>query len=301
MNTDLGRYEESLTLYDEALALREAIPGDDLARLRTLYMAATVHFDLGDFPRAAEAYRAAAEACRAYGGAEASPLPWALGGLGASQAMIGELEAAEATLREAVGLLRERLGPTHPDLADYERNLATTLGRLGGHEDEAEALYADCIAIYTAAFGENHPEVAKTLYDLAQLERHGGRFAEARRDIDRTLAILGALLPPDHPHLGRATAGLAWIELDGGEPGRAVASFRRALEILDAGLPPEHELVVQTRLGLGRALIGAGDATAGCGQLRSLEPLLATEATERYRGEVDEALASCPAGGAPAG
>jgi eukaryotic-like serine/threonine-protein kinase len=301
IRSDQGAYDEALALYDQALERRRAAGRpDDMALQRIRYQMATIRFQLGDYQEASRLYQGLADASRDVPPEAGSLLPWALAGLGAVFSMQGDLAGAEAKLREALPLLRQRLGDANPALADFQRILATVLARRG-RLDEAETLYRDCLKVYRASYGPDHHEVAKTLFDLADLERRRGRLAEAHAAIEECLRILRSLLPPNHPHVGRATGGLAQILLAEGRPAEAVKSFRAAVAILSAAFPPGHELVVENRIGLGRALLAGGDSDAGCRELRGVETLLggadADAATGRFLAEARAAAARCPTAG----
>ena len=63
---------------------------------------------------------------------------------------------AEQVEREALPLLRHRLGPGHPDTLVCEANLAVTL-HMAGREDQARELRDRILAEMDRVLGENHP------------------------------------------------------------------------------------------------------------------------------------------------
>jgi tetratricopeptide (TPR) repeat protein len=121
-----------------------------------------------------------------------------------------------------------------------------------GHVDEARANYDRALAIYRAAYGPDHPQVAVALRQRAQLEM-GTR--QAVTDLEAALAITTATLGPEHPeigvehgNLGAAYAGLHdWSE--------AEQHYRRAVELHDKTLGPEHAMTAMALTGLGQALV----------------------------------------------
>ncbi|MCP4307664.1 MAG: tetratricopeptide repeat protein, partial [bacterium] len=68
-----------------------------------------------------------------------------------------------------------------------------------GRYDEAEPLYRRALAILEKVLGAEHPAVATSLNNLAELYRDQGRYDEAEPLYRRALAILEKGLGPEHP------------------------------------------------------------------------------------------------------
>jgi tetratricopeptide (TPR) repeat protein len=58
-----------------------------------------------------------------------------------------------------------------------------------GKYDEAKPLYERSLKIYETVLGENHPEVATTLNNLANLLMNQGKYDEAKPLYERALKI----------------------------------------------------------------------------------------------------------------
>ena len=78
-----------------------------------------------------------------------------------------------------------------------------------GRGTEAEAQLRQALDIRERSLGEDHREVADTLYELGRLADRAGRVDEATRLFDRALEIRRRRLPPDHPDLRRTLEALA--------------------------------------------------------------------------------------------
>jgi hypothetical protein len=79
---------------------------------------------------------------------------------------------------------------------------------------EAEPLMRRALAIDEASYGENHPNVATRLNNLAQLLQATNRLAEAEPLMRRALAIFvrfEAATGHRHPHRGAAVMNYAGI------------------------------------------------------------------------------------------
>ena len=103
--------------------------------------------------------------------------------------------------------------------------------------EEAEPLYDRALAIDRKAYGEDHPEVAVDLNNLAGLYSKQGRLAEAKLLYERSLAIREKEFGPDHAATGITVGNLAGVyeylgRFDDAEPlhVRALAIHEKALD-----------------------------------------------------------------------
>ena len=72
-----------------------------------------------------------------------------------------------------------------------------------------DPLYERALAIREKALGPDHPDVAKSLNNLALLYRAQGAYERAGPLYERALAIREKALGPDHPHTKMARENLA--------------------------------------------------------------------------------------------
>ncbi|MGB5633548.1 MAG: tetratricopeptide repeat protein [Waterburya sp.] len=68
-----------------------------------------------------------------------------------------------------------------------------------GRYGEAEPLYTEALAMYKRLFPDDHPDVATSLNNLAELYRAQGRYGEAEPLYTEALAMKKRLFPDDHP------------------------------------------------------------------------------------------------------
>ncbi|MFM8294706.1 MAG: tetratricopeptide repeat protein, partial [Microcystaceae cyanobacterium] len=69
-----------------------------------------------------------------------------------------------------------------------------------GKYAEAEPLVLRSLAIREKQLGENHPDVATSLNNLAELYRAQGKYAEAEPLYQRAIAIFSEKLGENHPN-----------------------------------------------------------------------------------------------------
>jgi tetratricopeptide (TPR) repeat protein len=81
-----------------------------------------------------------------------------------------------------------------------------------GRYVDAEPLYKRSLAISEKSLGPDHPGVATSLDNLAELYREQGRYADAEPLYKRSLVIRQKSLGPNHPDVatGQSNLGLLY-------------------------------------------------------------------------------------------
>jgi tetratricopeptide (TPR) repeat protein len=100
-----------------------------------------------------------------------------------------------------------------------------------GRQAEAETVFQKAIIVQEKALGPVHPDLAKSLNNLAELYRTQNRQAEAEPIHKRILAIRERTLGPNHPYVARSLNNLALIYHTQGREAEAEALYRRAISI----------------------------------------------------------------------
>jgi eukaryotic-like serine/threonine-protein kinase len=124
-------------------------------------------------------------------------------------------------------------------------NLATVHEATGAH-NVARALYTRAHAIWVAALGPHHPEVAAGLNNLAKVHHATGSYEDAAELQERALAILEQALGPDHPDVAVGLANLATVYDTTGAHDEAKIRHERALAIRENALGPDHPQVADS-------------------------------------------------------
>jgi len=96
-----------------------------------------------------------------------------------------------------------------------------------GRYSEAMPLAQRALAILEKALGPNHPSVAVSLNNLAELYQAEGRYAEAEPLYKRSLAIREKALGPVHPDVAASLGNLAQLYKDQGRFADAEPLFKR--------------------------------------------------------------------------
>jgi tetratricopeptide (TPR) repeat protein len=104
----------------------------------------------------------------------------------------------------------------------------------------ARSLYKRALAIDEKALGDEHPNTATDLNNLALLLQDQGELAEARPLCERALAIRQKALGREHPDTAQSLNNLATLLKAQGDLAAARPLYERALAIDEKALGPEH-------------------------------------------------------------
>ena len=179
-----------------------------------------------------------------------SPSPWREGD--------GSVTAREILEHGAQRIERE-LGAEPLVKARLTAVIGNTFAALGLYGEAAVRL-EQALAMRRALLGEDHPDVARNLDDLAWVYQSLGRFEETESLLVRALAIREAALGPDHLDVAQSLQSLAVFrayvqsDLDAAE-----VLYRRSLAIREHALGPDDLDVADTIGHLGTLARKRGD------------------------------------------
>jgi tetratricopeptide (TPR) repeat protein len=162
----------------------------------------------------------------------------------------GRLPEAIAELEDVVKRLEERRDPGARVL------LAATLGGLASayetdrNPQKAVELHHRTLAIEEADYGPDHPEVGKTLHDLANAEERMGDVATAKAHYERARQIFVAAYGSQHELVGMSDVSLAGLELYQNHDDVAEKLFAQA-DAEVANVPADHPIHVTIEEALG--------------------------------------------------
>jgi esterase/lipase superfamily enzyme/Tfp pilus assembly protein PilF len=115
-----------------------------------------------------------------------------------------------------------------------------------GKNSEAIPLAERALAVHENAVGPDHPDVARSLNNLAALYQNQGRYADAEPLYMRALAIREKTLGPDHPDVAITLNNLAALYQIEGRYEEVQALYQRALAIREKTLGPDDPTVATT-------------------------------------------------------
>jgi len=248
---DLGLYETSRPLLEQAVALREAEFGSDSPELASaLGRLAELNREEGMYAEAESLYvRALAIRERHAAQVGDSALAATLSGVGALYWSQARYDEAEPVLERARRLYEEVLGSENPSVANILSSLAVVHWARGEYA-EAQPLLERSLQIRERTLGPDHPETAGTLNNLGALHWMLKEYDEAEQYYLRTKAIYERTMGLEHPLTAAAYNNLGETYWALKRYGESNAYFQRALTIKRRSLAPDHPSLAITLNGL---------------------------------------------------
>jgi eukaryotic-like serine/threonine-protein kinase len=159
--------------------------------------------------------------------------------LGQSYSYLGELVLAIRQQDHAVALLRQTLGPDHPDTLAAMTNLADTYSN-AGRLAEALSLHEETLKKLKVKLGPDHPRTLAAMSSLANSYGAAGRLAEAVSLHEEELKRSRARSDPDHPETLASMYNLAVSYWMAGRFDDALSLHAETLKRRKARLGPGH-------------------------------------------------------------
>ncbi|NER95632.1 MAG: tetratricopeptide repeat protein [Symploca sp. SIO1B1] len=171
-------------------------------------------------------------------------------GLVAAMVKIAEQIPQDITLE-----LIKSLEPAIPHLEEVARKLTEFLtdddvispcARLGrfyqgqGLYELAEPWLQECKALAETRLGNEHPDFAVSINNLALFHESLGRYSDAEPLYKQAIKIVKRSLPGDHPQLAKHLNNLALLYHSQGRYGEAETLHQQAIKIVKRSLPKDH-------------------------------------------------------------
>jgi len=165
---------------------------------------------------------------------------------------------ATQAIEAAYQAFREEVGPTHPYTLmarDTEAHLEATQT----HYDKAIAMEQSILADLHAAYGAEHPMIARMELGLGTYYAFAQKLDDALAAFRRALAISEHLFGPNHPEVAQALRKIAFTEIDR-HPAEARDAFARAIDIIERATHRKDDPdLIPMLVGLGDAQLASGD------------------------------------------
>ena len=237
--SDMGSYDQALPLYQQALAIKKSVLGEDHPDYATsLNNLATLYSDMGSYDQALPLYQQALAIKKADIGENHPSFAASLSNLAALYDIMGSYDKAEPLYQQALAILRTGSGGNHPLYPQILNNLAVLYEAIGSY-DKAEPLLKRALAIKKADMGENHPSFIQSLSNLAALYDSMGSYDKAEPLYQQALAILRRS-GGNHPLYPQILNNLAALYYNMGSYDQVEPLYQQALKINKATLGEDH-------------------------------------------------------------
>ena len=154
----------------------------------------------------------------------------------------------------------------HPRLLT---NLGNAEGSLGNAAQKKELLER-ALKIVEGFYGQDHPEVARTLMSLGNAEGSLGNADQKKKLVERALKIFEGFFGQDHPEVAKTLNNLGNAEGSLGNADQKKKLVEHALKIKEGFYGQDHPEVAKTLTNLGNAERGLGNAARRRSSLSAL-------------------------------
>lgn len=251
----LGLYDESETLLQRALALRQQLYGSQDARIpETLDLLGKTLTERGSFESAMAHLSASVSYRRLHVSTAPDALAQSLMHLGYLQRKSGAFDEAIATYTEAIGLMEQHHGA--PDLRTAQ--LKIELGYVFREQRAyvtAEHTLLEAIDMLRNLYGEQHTDIAEALYQLAMLYRLSGDFAKAEDRFQQALSMMRAVYGDNHRRVALCLFGYGHLQTARQNYRAAEGLYRQALAMRETVMGPDHPVTAFSYMHLGRTML----------------------------------------------
>ncbi len=154
-----------------------------------------------------------------------------------------EARGNTVTAREILDKGAQKITQELKDQPLTQARLMNTIGEVYtslGLYEQATPMLEGALTLRRNAHGDDHPDVAESLSNLATLYYYQGKYAEAEPLLQRALAIREKALGPDHPEVAKSLNGLASVYAEKGKYAKAEPLYQRSLAIQEKALGPDH-------------------------------------------------------------
>ena len=173
------------------------------------------------------------------------------------------------TLKDAVTMLTDALGPDHPDTLTARNNLALS-HQEAGHVSTAIDMFEDVLADRTRVLGPNHPDTLTTRGNLAAAHQQAGHVSTAIDIHQDLLTDRTRILGPDHPDTLTTRGNLAAAHQRAGHVSTAINMYEALLTDCTRVLGPDHPDTLTAHNNLAAAYQEAGHLSTAINMYEAL-------------------------------
>jgi serine/threonine-protein kinase len=242
-----------LTLVDRGVQEASALTAEPAAQAELYETLGSIYQKLGNLPRADTLLRAALDRRAALldpGHPDVGRSKVALGLLRADQA---SFEEAEKSVRDGLATLHRALPADHPEVLAAMAALGHVLVERGSY-DSAIATLQETVRLQSAR-DTLTPELAASLYELANSHFYAGHYAASDSLNLRVLAMHRRLYGERHPHVAEDLVNLGATQHEQGHYPEAEKYYRRAIDITRDFYGRDHYATAADLTMLGRTLV----------------------------------------------
>jgi len=265
-----SRFDEAITRTRELLEVRRRVFKDPSAEVaKTLEILGRVLTAAGRYEEAGTVIQDALVMSRTLHGERSLEVAACYQAQGALEvAWQQDYALAEELARKQIEILRALEGGDTMETAMALNDLGVTV-MLQGRSEEAVPILEKAANDLRRRGGDRHPQLAKTLENLANAEYRLGHYDRSLELLGKVITIRREVLGDDSPDVARTLTNMGSLYRKAGNLDKAEATLRDAVARMERAYGPDHSDVASTHRTLGLVLLDQGKLGEAETQLRS--------------------------------
>jgi serine/threonine protein kinase len=237
---DVGRLEESVSLFEEALDLtrRDLGPANQESLLAASNLA-LAYRSAGRLEDALRLLKESVELCKTKVGANHPFMDTALRNLLDAYQDIGRPLEAVQLAEDTVSQAKSKYGPNSPTTLAYMNALGQTYQK-AGQGDKALPLFEEILSKKKEMLGPEHPDTVTGMHQVAWAHGQAKRYDLALPEYEEALRLRKAKLGPLHPRTLHTKDNLIQAYEDAGKPEKALPLALETFELRKAKFGADH-------------------------------------------------------------
>lgn len=221
-----------VTIVDRGVQQAKALTSDPKIQAELYHNLGGIYQKLGRYDQAETLMRSALEEDKSLFGADSAEVAESLVALGLLRSEQAHMEEAEQLVRQGLEMDRRHLPANHPQIAKATTALGKILEDRGSY-DAAIQILSEAVRLQLAKSASN-PELAASLYELANCHFYAGHYDTAESLNQRLLPMYRQIYGERHPRVADVLINLGAIRHDLGRYPEAEQLERQALDIVHA-------------------------------------------------------------------
>jgi len=242
-----------LTLLDRGVQQAQALNNDPEVQSELYETLAGLYENLGKFDTANSLLNSSLSLRESVSGADSPPVGETLVALGRLRNDQAQLPEAEKLIRQGLDIETRHLPPGHPEIVKATTALGKVLEDRGSY-DAAIQLLTQASTLQQAG-SDMTPEMADTLYELANCHFYAGHYEIAEALNQKLLLAYRALYGRNHPRVADVLINLAAIRHDRTYYAEAEKLERQALDIVEKWYGEDNPITASDLTMLARTLV----------------------------------------------
>ncbi len=209
---DLGKYDEAIKYFQNALNIDLKAFGDNHPNIATRYNnIGAVSRELGKYNKAIDYYQKAISIALKTFGDNHPNIATTYNNIGTVLTTLNKYDEAIKCYQKALNIDLKIFGDNHPNIAATYNNIGAALQKSGEHK-KAIKYFQKAEKIDLKTFGNNHPNIAATYNNLSNAYYSLRDYKKAIEYLQKAEKICMQFLGADHPNTKKVKQGIKIVK-----------------------------------------------------------------------------------------